>query len=247
MLKFIFAALLLANALLLAAHQGYLGEPFRGSREPARMGRQLNADRIVLQRQSPAPMPQAAPAQPTPPAEPAPAQSASSQPAPVQPVSPNQPAPAASDSPLAACTEIGNFGQGDAVRFQARLAGLQLAVKPVQREIRDTINYMVLIPPQGGKEGADAAVAQLRRLGIADFFVIQDNSPRQWGVSLGQFRSADAANSHLAAVTRKGVPNARVAELTRVAFQLRGLDDKTRASVAGLMADFPRQEMRGCD
>lgn len=252
MLKFLFAALLAANALMLAANLGYLDAPLHGAREPARMDRQLNAERVVLQGQRPAdapsaapPPPASAPAAPVPPPAPdVPAAAPAPQPQPAPVV---QAAPAVPDPAVAACIEIGNFGQGDAVRFQARLAALPPGARVGQREVPEAANYMVLIPARDGKDGADAAVAQLRQLGITDFFVIQDNSPRQWGVSLGLFRSPEAANAHLAAVTLKGVADARVAELVRVAFQLRGLDRQARAGVAALMTDFPRQEMRRCE
>lgn len=262
MLKILFAVLLAANALLLAANLGFLEAPFHGTREPARMGRQLNAERIVLQGQRPgaAPTPPVAPPPPPAPAAPvavpaAPAAEPSPAPEPVPAPPPRlapaapvaQGAPATADPAAAACVEIGNFGQGDAARFQARLAALPAGAKVGQRNVPEAANYMVLIPSRGSKEGADAAVAQLRQLGITDYFVIQDNSPRQWGVSLGLFRSPEAANAHLAAVTLKGVPGAHVAELARVAFQLRGLDRQGRSGVTALMADFPRQEMRRCD
>lgn len=48
MLRFIFIVLLLANAAVFAYHQGQLDQLIPNGREPARMQRQLNADRIRL-------------------------------------------------------------------------------------------------------------------------------------------------------------------------------------------------------
>ena len=46
MLKFVFWALLAANAALLAYGQGVLGQPGAGEREPARLKNQLAPERI---------------------------------------------------------------------------------------------------------------------------------------------------------------------------------------------------------
>ncbi|MGB7194184.1 MAG: SPOR domain-containing protein, partial [Collimonas pratensis] len=48
MLKLIFWLLLLANAALFAMQKGYLGALYSDGREPARIGKQLQADKIKL-------------------------------------------------------------------------------------------------------------------------------------------------------------------------------------------------------
>lgn len=234
MLKLFFYVLLAANGLLFAVHQGYLDPLLPTGREPARMGRQINADKLILSG----------------------AQSASPAGATGAPAAATE-APAAAaarpgkDQENQACTEIGNFGLADAARFEARVARLPFKEKLARREVPEAITHMVLIPPQGGKEGADQRVADLRALGIADYFVIQDNSRRRWGISLGLFKTAEAANAHLAAVAQRGVTGARVIEynvgLARTAFQLRDPDPQIKAGIEKIMADFPRQEMRSCD
>jgi hypothetical protein len=79
---------------------------------------------------------------------------------------------------------------------------------------------------------------------------VQDASPRRWGIALGTFRTEEAANAHLAAMTRRGVRTARVMEAgvgaPRVAIQLRGLDAAAEAQVSRARAEFPRQESRSC-
>jgi hypothetical protein len=150
-----------------------------------------------------------------------------------------------------ACTEIGNFNGGEAKRFEARLAALPLDGRVSQRSIQETMSHMVYISPQGDKEGADKKVDELRRLGIDDFYVIQDDSSMRWGISLGVFKMEEGARAHLANLTRKGVRSARIGPYsvatTAVAFQIRDLDADMKARVDQIKEDFPRQEMRNCN
>ena len=130
------------------------------------------------------------------------------------------------------------------------MAELGLADRVSRRDVPTPSSYMVMIPPQGSREAADAKTEELRRLGITDTFIIQDNSPRRWGIALGTFRSDDAAQAHLAAMSRRGVRTARVEQFgtgpARIAIQLRGLDAAAEAQVTRARAEFPRQEAQGC-
>ena len=105
-------------------------------------------------------------------------------------------------------------------------------------------------PPLAGKEAADKKAGELKQLGVTDFFVIQDKSALQWGISLGIFKSEEAARNHLAALNKKGVRSARLGEqgssVSKFALQLRGLDVVAKNSVEKIKEDFLRQEMREC-
>src|SRR5437867_1636681 len=109
MLKLIFWSLLAANAALFAYHQGYFDGFTPSGREPDRLARQINADRIKL-------IPAAALA--------AKASAAAASAASAGAATP--PAAETGTPPLAACTEIGNFTQAEAKRFEQRLASLAL-------------------------------------------------------------------------------------------------------------------------
>jgi hypothetical protein len=225
MLKLLFWGLLLANGVLFAFHQRYLDSWLPEAREPTRMAKQLNADKIKLISAS------AALAAPVP----APESAAAS---------------AVVKEEVLACTEIGNFNEVEAKRFETRLSNLSLSDKPTRRNIQDVSRHIVYIPPQGGKEGADKKVAELRNLGIKDFFVIQDSSALRWGISLGIFKTEEAARAQLAAVSKKGVRSARLgvqnAASNKVVFQLRQLDAGTKRNLDNIKADFPNQEIRDC-
>lgn len=152
---------------------------------------------------------------------------------------------------LPGCVELGNFGAADAGRLEAQLAALLPGTEPVRRELVEASSHMVLVPPQGGRAAAEERAAELRELGITDFYVIQESSPHRWGISLGVFKNEEGARNQLAAVTRQGVQNAQLVEhrmnMPQVAFQLRGEPPALHAAVDQWLKDFPRQEKRACE
>lgn len=233
MLKFVCGALLVANLAMFVIERG---EP--AGHEPARMKNQLHPDRIRL-----------LPATASPPAPAADAPAAAAPPA-AAPAAATTAGAAGATGATGACIELASFTAAEAGRFEARMAELGLADRVSRREVPTPSSYMVMIPPQGSREAADAKTEELRRLGISDTFVIQDNSPRRWGIALGTFRTDEAAQSHLAAMSRRGVRTARVEQFgtgpARIAIQLRGLDAAAEAQVTRARAEFPRQEAQGC-
>lgn len=236
MLKLIFFLLLLANGVLFAFHQGYLGSFGPDGHEPERMNNQLNADKIKLIAAS---APISTPASASAPAPDAVTSAA-------QPGNPNEQA-----APKMACLEIGAFTAVEARRFEAQLASLPLTEKPTRLDISEPSSHMVLIPPQNGKAGADKKVAELRALGVTDYFVLADHSNPElrWGISLGVFKSEEAARAFLAQLGQKGVRSARLAEykapMKKIAFRLQA-DGQTRSGIEKIKSEFPSQQVREC-
>lgn len=240
MLKILFWTLVLANAALFAFHQGYLGTLIPDGREPARMASQFNADKIKL----------VAPPQPD-------ANAASAAASAVPPAAAGmlelEPvlARARSQQVAVACTEIGNFDAAEAKRFEAQLAGLALGDKLARRTVQEVARHMVFIPSQGSKEAADKKLGELRRMGISDSYIIQDGTDLRWGISLGVFKSEDAARAHLAALVQKGVRSARLGThgvtSAKVAFQLRELNADAKAKLDEIKGGFPNLEEHACE
>ena len=220
MLKIVFGALLAANLIMFAVQSGA-----PAGHEPARMNNQLNPDRIRL-------LPATAASPPT------------SSP------DPSAAPPATAAAAAAACVELVSFTAAEAGRFEARMTELGLADRMSRRDMPTPSSYMVMIPPQGSREAADARTDELRGMGITDSFIIQDNTPRRFGIALGTFRTEEAAQAHLATMTRRGVRAARIEQFgtgpARIAIQLRGLDAAAEAQVTRARAEFPRQEAQGC-
>jgi len=226
MLKFIFWSLLLANVSLLAYQLGYLDTLIPDGREPARMKRQFHAELMK--------------------------QMSTSEIAAATAAIANSEATAAAAKPQApTCKEIGNFDNAGAKRFEAQLQTLDLGDKVSRRDIEEVANHIVYIPSLGGKDAADKKAAELRRLGITDFFVIQDAGDLRWGISLGVFKTEEAARALLAAMNQKGVHSARLGShnlaATKVAFQFHNLDAAVGSDLDKIVSEFPRVETRNCD
>ncbi|MEW6024895.1 MAG: SPOR domain-containing protein [Pseudomonadota bacterium] len=227
MLKFVFWALLAANALLFAYGRGLLGSADGEVREPARLTRQLAADKLVLlsgeQSQAlaaaaktddtEAEAEEAAPAAPEPAAPPAPA------------------------TPAYACLETEAYPPPDARRFETRLARLELGARQMRLAVpyQEVSSHLVYLPPNGGKEGAERRVAELRERGISDYFVMQGDSPLRWAVSLGAFKTEASARTLAAELAKKGVQGVRVLprgpQSNRFAYRFRDIDGPTRARI----------------
>lgn len=254
-LKLLFWLLLVGNVVLFGLQRGYLGAVASERREPQRLAEQLrpeqlsilppNSEKLVppVRTQDPAqvaadaakPEPQTAVAAPT---QAAPAQA---QPA----------APKLAVAP--SCTEVGNFTAADASRFSSQLASLNLGDKVAQKLTQDVTSHMVYIPPQDGRDGADRRTAELRRLGISDFYVIPDSFPNpalRSGISLGIFRTEDAAKAYVGQLISQGVRSARIiarrSGAGKQVFQLRDLSPDARAALERIKSAYPDQEIRSC-
>ncbi len=229
MLKLIFTALLCANAALLAYSQGWLGATALGVREPERIARQANTDKLQLLSAAAA---TAAPAVATPPAP------------------SENPAPAVA-AVTATCTEIGNFGTPEARRFDDLIAPLALGDKLAKTTVntQEITSHMVMIPPQGSKEAADKKAAELKEKGVTNYFIMND-SPAKWGISLGVFKSETAAKTLLAALNKQGVTGARIAgrstQVARQAYRFTDIDTATRDKLKAMAAKFDDVDLRAC-
>jgi len=225
--KFVFWALLAANALLFAYGRGLLGSADGELREPARLTKQLAADKLVLlsgeqaQALAAAAKLEASAAEVETEVEEAPAP-------------PTPPAPA---TPAYACLETEAFAPPDARRFENRLARLELGARQMRLAVpfQEVTSHLVYLPPNGGKEGAERRVAELRERGISDYFIMQGESPMRWAVSLGAFKTEASARTLAAELAKKGVQGVRVLprgpQSNRFAYRFRDIDGPMRARI----------------
>lgn len=234
-MKLIFWALLAANAALFAYGQGYLGKVEGGEREPQRLKTQLASDRMVML--------SAAEAR-------AAAKTAAAEPAPAATETPPEPllAPVAT----IACTQAGSFAAPDARRFETRIDRLGFGDRQSRISVpfQEVSSHLVYLPPNGGKEGADRRVAELKEKGVTNYFVMQGEGPMKWAVSLGVFKTETAAQTLVAALGKQGVRGARVLprgpQSTRAAWQFRNITNEERTRLAGIADDFAGVQLRSC-
>jgi hypothetical protein len=234
MLKFIFWSLLLANIGLFAYQQGYLNAWIPDGHEPARAEHQFHPELMKVVAANDVAL--------------APASEASKS---TTTSSASDSATPVGKAEALVCKDVGNFDGASAKRFETMLQPLGLGDKLTRKDSEEVANNIVYIPSQGSKEAADKKAGELRHLGVNDFYVIQDAGDLHWGISLGVFKTEEAARAFLSSLNQKGVHSARLGThtiaSTKVTFQLTGLDGAMVAGVDKIVADFPHVEVHACD
>ena len=146
------------------------------------------------------------------------------------------------------CLEWGDFSGSDLTRAKAALSALQLADKLKQREIEQDIGYWVYMPPLKNKTAVKRKIGELKALGINEYFVIPGSGQWQNAISLGVFKTREAAENFLHALNTKGVRTARVGEraskLITTIFILNQVDAATELKVKEIQKDFPGSELK---
>lgn len=247
-MRSLFIVLLLANLALFGLGQGWFGQPLsQRGREPERLQQEIRPEEIEVPRipginaagDSAAParaaLPPAMPA-----AAPATTLTPTALPATVKPAAP----------PRLACVEWGNFNDAElsvARRWsQEHLPGVAVDT----RRADGTINWMVLLPPQPTAAAAQATASQLSKRGIKDFFVIQEPGQYQHAISLGVFRTEEAARRLVDALQSQGVRGAKVvtrnSATTKSWLVLHDLPARERQAIQDARTLFARQTVRDC-
>jgi hypothetical protein len=167
----------------------------------------------------------------------------------VKSLPPTKAKPAADGVPKA-CVEWGGFAVAEAPRGEQALDPLALGTRLGQRRTEETAGWWVFIPPQANRAAAQKKAAELKGLGIDDYFVVPEEGKTQWAISLGVFSTEEAARSRLEALRAKGVRTAQTGEReTRVGkiwFQVRNADVPLQARLREIVQGFPGTELRDC-
>lgn len=238
-MRLVFLLLVAANLALLAWFVHFSPADSVADPEPARRQVRPEAIRLLRDREPPAPAAAAKPA-------PAPAPSAPQSVAAPAASAPAAPAPAAA----LACSEWGGFALAEASKAEQALAPLALGARLGQRRSEETAGWWVFIPPQGSRAAALKKTAELKALGVDDYFVMQEEGKWRWAVSLGIFSSEDAARSRLEALKGKGVRSAQTGErdtpVSKIWLQVRGADAALLARLRETAQAFPGTEVRTC-
>ena len=147
-----------------------------------------------------------------------------------------------------ACLEWGIFAGPSVAKAEAALATLELPAPQVERAVADSGGYWVYMPPLKTKTDADRKVGELKALGITEFFVVQDVGQWRYAISLGIFRTEEAAQAFLAKLKEQGVRSAvtgrRENFLKQVSFYVREPNEATVARVTALQQEFPGTEVK---
>lgn len=105
--------------------------------------------------------------------------------------------------------EAMDLGSADRLEIFIKENFAQLAVKR-QTIAGEGSSWWVFIPPLAGKAEADKKAAELRQIGVSDYFIIQDSGANRFAISLGLFSSEKGSQDRLAELRAKGVRSAKV-------------------------------------
>jgi hypothetical protein len=207
--------LILVNLLFLAWTQGY----FASSSDPDgfRLQQQLLADQIkVVARDE----------------------------APAESVKAEKPVKAEEKKVLELCLSLADLPVADGDRVESLLAEKWPSFKAQRTTVEGSASYWVYIPALASKQDADNKVAELKKLRVPEYFIVQENGPNKWAISLGLFSSKEAAAARLDALRNQGVRSARAGERNAkpatAQFEIRGPEtqvDMLRKAIAELLPD----------
>jgi hypothetical protein len=148
------------------------------------------------------------------------------------------------------CIEWGSFTLADAPRAEKLLEPLALGARLSQRRTEETAGWWVFMPPQGNRPNALKKAAELKALNVEDYFIVQEEGPNRWAISLGVFRTEEAAEGRLAALRDKGVRTAQVgpreAQVPKVWLQVADADAALGARLREIAKAIEGSEVRAC-
>jgi hypothetical protein len=214
--------LLLANLVLLAYQQGWLGQIPAAGREPGRIGQQIRPDAIRLLSQ-----------------------------ADLRGLREKSKsvAPERKETVASACMELGDFAADVADRVQARLEALNLGERLQAIDVDANGWYMVFLPPLATRAEADRVADQLRGRGVRDLMVIESAALRN-AISLGSFRDRDLALKHQNDLEQRGIKGVRVTDRpsgnAAQRFQIKAPDAATVQQLAALQKEFAAARLAPC-
>ena len=159
-------------------------------------------------------------------------------------------APPVSPERNAACIEWGAFSPDEAAPAAQALAPLALGSNLVRRRVEQTVAWWVFMPPQGSRAAANSKAGELQRLGVEDYFVVQDDPKFRFAISLGVFRTQGAAASRLEKLREQGVRTAQIgareSENYKIWFQVRDAPKAVVARINEFQRGFPGSQVRAC-
>jgi sporulation related protein len=158
------------------------------------------------------------------------------------------PPPKVATAAPTACLEWGIFAGPGVAKAEAALAQLNLPASQIERTVTDASGYWVHMPPQKTKADADRKVRELKTLGVTELVMVTDPGEWRYAISLGIFRTDEAAQAFLAGLRKQGVRTATVARrenfLKQVVFYVREPSPATAARLTLTQNEFPGSELK---
>ena len=107
------------------------------------------------------------------------------------------------------CLEWGAFTDAERTAALAALEPLHLGKQMSQRRVESTSSFWVFIPPLTTRQLVERKIGELKALGLNDYYVLNDGPSRN-AISLGIFKSEEAASKFHESIRARGVNTARI-------------------------------------
>ena len=121
-----------------------------------------------------------------------------------------KPSSLAANMAVPVCYEIAGLDETNTRKLASALGPLKLGARQQIRKAEESNQWLVYVPPRPDRANAEKKAAEIKGLGVPDTYIISDNSPLRWAVSLGIFSSREAAETQLDKLKEKGVKTAKV-------------------------------------
>lgn len=149
------------------------------------------------------------------------------------------------------CLEWGEFSGNDLKRAAAALAPLKLGSQLSRRQVEYISGYWAYIPPPKSRAEIDKKINVLKARGIADYFVVQEPGKWQNAISLGVFKTREAAQKFLDKLSAKGIKTPvigeRMTKLKFTVFVIHNPDAAAIEKISELHRTFDGSELRPVD
>jgi hypothetical protein len=161
------------------------------------------------------------------------------------------PRPAVAPSRKSACIQWGSFSSAELPAAQDAIGALGLGARVSALEVPSVAGWWVYIPPLRNRAEVDRKIRELDALGITEYYAVENEGEMRNAISLGIFKSEEAARAFLDALRAKGVAAAQLGRrehrITQTAFLVRDPDAATSARMAEVANRFPGSELKALD
>ncbi len=148
------------------------------------------------------------------------------------------------------CLLLAELPVADVARVEGLLIEKWPAFKAVRTVVEASASYWVFIPPPESKAEVDKKVADLKRLNVPEFFVVQESGPNNRAISLGLFSNKESATARLDVLRAKGIKSAKIAERagkpTSISLDISGPETQADAIRQALSDLLPENKLVAC-
>lgn len=124
------------------------------------------------------------------------------------------------DDTTLACVAYVELAEAERDEIVAIAESVSPAPRITTEMIEPPASWWVRIPPTGSRNAAEERARQLRAQGITDLFIVREQGPNQYAISLGLFRTEASARQHLADLQARQVRGAEIAARNPASFAL---------------------------